>query len=70
MAETRPVGVREVLIVAAIAVGLILAAQVVTISLPDPISGILFRTPLVIVILIVGTAGLLWRIATRQPPEV
>lgn len=70
MVDTRPAGLREVLIVAAVAVGLILAAQIVTISLPDPISGILFRTPLVIVILIVGTAGLLWRIATRRPSEV
>ena len=70
MAEARQVGWREVLIVSAVAVGVILGADVLTSNLPDPLWSFFFRTPFVIAILIVGTAALLWRIAIRRPPEV
>ena len=70
MAEVRQVGWREVLIVAAIAVGVVLGADVVTSKLPDPLWSFFFRTPFVIAILIGGTAALLWRIAIRRPPEI
>jgi len=70
VAEARQVGWREVLIVSAVAVGVILGADVLTSNLPDPLWSFFFRTPFVIAILIVGTAALLWRIATRRPPEV
>jgi hypothetical protein len=70
VADVRAVGWREVLIVAAVAVGVVLGADVFTSNLPDPLWSFFFRTPFVIAILIVGTAALLWRIATRRPPEV
>ena len=70
MAEARQVGWREVIIVAAIAVGIVLGADVLTSKLPDPLWSFFFRTPFVIAILIVGTGALLWRIATHRPPEV
>jgi hypothetical protein len=70
VADARQVGWREVLIVAAIAVGVVLGADVLTSKLPDPLWSFFFRTPFVIAILIVGTGALLWRIATRRPPEV
>jgi hypothetical protein len=66
----RMVGWREVLIVAAIAVGVVLGADVLTSNLPDPLWSFFFRTPFVIAVLVVGTSALLWRIATRRPPEV
>jgi hypothetical protein len=70
VAEMRMVGWREVLIVAAIAVGVVLGADVLTSNLPDPLWSFFFRTPFVIAVLVVGTSALLWRIATRRPPEV
>jgi uncharacterized membrane protein YcaP (DUF421 family) len=69
VAEARQVGWREVLIVAAIAVGIVLAIDVVTTKVPA-LQDFVTRTPLVVVALIAGTAWLLWRIATRRPPEV
>lgn len=69
MAEARQVGWREVLIVAAIAVGIVLAIDVITTKVPA-LQDFVTRTPLVVVALIAGTAWLLWRIATRRPPEI
>ncbi len=69
MAEARQVGWREVLIVAAIAVAVVLGADVLTSNLPDPLWSFFFRTPFVIAILLVGTGALLWRLAMRRPPE-
>ena len=69
MAEARQVGWREVLIVAAVAVAIVLAIDVVTTKVPA-LQDFVTRTPLVVGVLIAGTAWLLWRIATRRPPEV
>jgi len=69
MGEARQVGWREVLIVAAVAVGIVLAIDVVTTKVPA-LQDFVTRTPLVVVALIAGTAWLLWRIAARRPPEV
>ncbi len=65
----RSVGWREVLIVAAIAVGGVLGAAILTSALPVDLQRVIFHTPLLIVVLLVGTGFVLWRIAARRPPE-
>ena len=71
MAEPRRVGRqpgwREVVIVAAVAVAVVMGAAVLTSILPTNLQEVVFHTPLAIVVLIVGTAWLLWRIARRPP---
>ena len=67
--QTRAVGWREVLTVAAVAVGVVLGAAILTSALPTDAQRVIFHTPLAIVILVVGTGFVLWRIATRRPPE-
>jgi hypothetical protein len=69
VADARQVGWREVLIVAAVAVGIVLAIDVITTKVPA-LQDFVTRTPLVVIALVVGTAWLLWRIASRRPPEV
>jgi FtsH-binding integral membrane protein len=56
-------------IVAAVAVGLVLGAAILTSVLPTDAQRAVFHTPLLIVVLIVGTGYVLWRIAARRPPE-
>lgn len=56
-------GWREVLLVAGAVVAVVLGAAIVTSFLPADLQGLVFHSPLLIVILIVGTAWLLWRIA-------
>jgi len=51
--------------VAALVVAVVLGAAIVTSFLPTSIQEIVFHTPLAIVVLIVGTGWLLWRIARR-----
>ena len=53
--------------VAAIVVGLVLGAAIGTSMLPTSIQEIVFHTPLTILVLVAGTAWLLWRIARRGP---
>ena len=67
MAE-RAIGMREVLLAAGLAVVLVLGAAVITSLLPAEGQAIVFRTPLLIVVLLVGTAAALWRIARPRPP--
>ena len=71
MAEPRRVGRqpgwREVILVAVVAVAVVLGAAMLTSVLPTNFQEIVFHTPLTIVVLIVGTAWLLWRIARRPP---
>jgi FtsH-binding integral membrane protein len=61
VAERRP-GLRDVVLVGALVVGLVAVAVVVTSLLPAGGQFIVLRTPLLIVVLIAGTAGVLWRI--------
>ncbi len=63
----RGPGLREALVVGGLTVVVVLAAAVVTFLLPQDARDVVFRTPLLILILIVGTAGVLWRI-TRPGP--
>ena len=70
MAERlRSAGWREVLLVAAVAVGVVLGAAILTAVLPTEAQRVIFHTPLLIGVLIVGTGFVLWRIAARRPPE-
>ena len=71
MAE-RSVGLREVLILAGACVVVVLGAAIVTSFLPRDAQEVVFRTPLLIAVLIGGTALALWRIARPRPeaPEL
>jgi FtsH-binding integral membrane protein len=60
--RSRQPGVREVLLVAAVVVVLVLAAAGLTAVLPRDAQGVVFHTPLLIAVLIAGTALVLWRI--------
>lgn len=65
---SRAPGWREVLLVAVAIVGVSLGAAAVTGLLPPAGQDLVFRTPLVIVVLLVGTVGLMVRLAMRRPP--
>jgi FtsH-binding integral membrane protein len=67
--QPRAVGWPRVLAVAAVAVGVVLGAAILTSVLPTDAQRVVFHTPLAIVVLIVGTGFVLWRIAARRPPE-
>ena len=69
MAERSIVGWRQVLVVAAVAVGAVLGAAILTAVLPTDAQRVIFHTPLLIGVLIVGTGFVLWRLAARRPPE-
>jgi len=62
----RAPGWREVLIVAAIVVGAVLGLAVLTSALPPALQDVVFRTPLAIAVLLVGTIGLLAWLARRD----
>ena len=67
--RARSAGWREVLIVGAVAVGVVLGAAILTAVLPVEAQRVVFHTPLLIGVLVVGTGLVLWRIAARRPPE-
>lgn len=69
MADTRQIGWREVLVVAVVAVAVVLGIDVLTTSVPA-LKEVVTGTPLVVALLVAGTAGLLWWLAARRPPEV
>jgi hypothetical protein len=58
----RPPGLPRVLLVAAAVVVAVLAAAALTELLPDEIAEVVYGTPLLIAVLILGTALVLWRI--------
>ncbi|HXI79584.1 MAG TPA: hypothetical protein VNM34_02070 [Verrucomicrobiae bacterium] len=68
MSDRRP-GLREVLGVSAIMLAVVAVAVVVTAVLPAGGQYIVLRTPLLIVVLVAGTAGVLWRITRPGRPE-
>ena len=73
MAEGRPIGRqpgwRDVALVAAAVVAVVMGAAILTSLLPTTLQQVVFHTPLAIVVLIVGTGWLLWRISRRRPDE-
>jgi FtsH-binding integral membrane protein len=68
VSDRRP-GLREVLGVSAIMLAVVAVAVVVTAVLPAGGQYIVLRTPLLIVVLVAGTAGVLWRITRPGRPE-
>jgi FtsH-binding integral membrane protein len=64
----RTLGLREVIATAGICVLVVFGAALVTGLLPAEAQAIVFRTPLLIGVLIVGTGIALWRIARPRPP--
>ena len=69
MAEERRASGRDVLLAGGLAVAVVLGAAILTSVLPVEAQRLIFHSPLLIVVLLVGTAGLLWRITTHRPPE-
>ena len=69
MAERAQPGLREVLLVAAGAVVVVLGAAVATGLLPEGLQRVIFHFPVTILVLVVGTSFVLWRVATRRPPS-
>ena len=67
--DGRQPGWREVALVAGAVVVVVMGAAILTSVLPSDIQQIVFHTPLAIVVLIVGTGWLLWRISRRRPEE-
>jgi uncharacterized membrane-anchored protein len=65
----RQPGWREALLVAAAVVALVLGAAVATSVLPTSVQAAIFHAPILIVVLIVGTGWVLWRIARGRPPD-
>jgi uncharacterized membrane protein AbrB (regulator of aidB expression) len=63
----RQPGWREVLVVAVAAVAVVLGAAIATSVLPTTVQEVVFHTPLAIVVLVLGTGWLLWRISRRPP---
>ena len=55
-------GIREAFLVGVATVAFVGVAVGVTALLPAEARDVVFRTPLLIIVLIVGTAGVLWRI--------
>ena len=68
MADRAAVGWREVLLVAVAVVGVVLGLAVGTSLLPADVQQLVFRTPLLIGVLVVGTALVLVRLV-RRPPD-
>lgn len=65
MADVRQPGLREVLLVAAAIVLVVMLASGATALLPGDGQAVVFHTPVLIVVLIVGTGLVLWRIIRR-----
>jgi heme A synthase len=61
--------VARVLVVGAAVVAVVLGAVVLTSFLPREIQEVVFHTPLAILVLLLGTAWLLWRISRRSDPR-
>jgi hypothetical protein len=64
--DSQP-GWREVVLVAAAVVAIVIGAAVLTGLLPAAIQDVVYNTPFAILVLIVGTGWWLWRISRRGP---
>jgi uncharacterized membrane protein len=66
--EPRPqVGLSRVLLVATTVVAVVLGAAALTSLLPTEVQQVIFHGPVLIAVLVVGTAWLLWRISRGRP---
>jgi hypothetical protein len=66
--RARGIGWREALIVGAVAVAAVLAAQVVSELFPA-VGEVFRRTPVIVIGLLAATGLVLWRIAAGRPAE-
>jgi anti-sigma-K factor RskA len=66
--DARAFGWREAILVGAIVAGVVLGLAIGTSLLPADAQRLIFRTPLLIVILVTGSAIVLLRLV-RRPPE-
>ncbi len=62
-AQGRATGVREALLVGELVVVIVLLAGVATYLLPADARDLILRTPVLILVLLGGTAAVLWRIS-------
>jgi len=58
-----------VILVAVAIVAAVLGAAALTGLMPTPIQQAIFHGPILIAVLVVGTAWLLWRISRGRPPD-
>lgn len=66
--EARPgPGWLRALVVGGLVVDVVLAAAVVSFLLPASVGDVVFRSPLLILVLIAGTAFVLWTITRPRP---
>jgi heme A synthase len=65
----RQPGWREVVLVALAVVAVVLGAAILTSLLPSAVQQAIFHAPVLIVVLIVGTGWLLWRISRTRPTD-
>ena len=65
----RQPGWRGVVLVAVAVVAVVLGAAVATSLLPASAQDLIFHGPVLIAVLIVGTAWLLWRISRGRPAD-
>jgi hypothetical protein len=63
----REPGWREVVLVAATVVAVVIGAAILTGMLPTALQDVVYDTPLAIIVLIVGTGWWLWRVSRRGP---
>jgi hypothetical protein len=68
VAEARPATLRDVLMVAAVVVLAVLGLSVLTGVIPGVGKDLVFQTPVVIAVLVLGTALMLYRVSRRPPP--
>jgi hypothetical protein len=66
--DLRQPGLRDVLLVAGAVIAVVLLAAGATALLPAAGQGVVFHTPLLILVLIGGTALVLWRILRSPGP--
>ena len=66
---SRSPGLREALLVGELVVVVVLLAGVSTFLLPGDGRDLVLRTPLLILVLIAGTAAVLWRISRPSRPD-
>jgi len=66
--DVRQPGIREVAVVAVAVILVVVAAAAVTALLPAEGQRLVFHTPLLIIVLIAGTALVLWRILRSSGP--
>ncbi len=68
-ASSRQPGVREVALVVLAVVAVVIAAAAITGVLPTPLREAILDGPVLIAVLILGTAWLLWRISRGRPVD-